>query len=149
VDGAAVLHGWPNARNRRASVSPAALKRAGGKRWQVPHLRPLWEAHPRSRLVEPFCGGLAVTLGLLPERAVLALFPHEPVEPWGPKASAPRYLPPLQLVPDGIAGVNCGRCFEPGMAGGCHPAQKVKHRDAIRYGWFTEHLNGMLQLVPD
>src|ERR1700719_2894939 len=47
------------------------LKWAGGKRWQVPHLRPLWEAHPRSRLVEPFCGGLAVTLGLLPERALL------------------------------------------------------------------------------
>ena len=47
------------------------LKWAGGKRWQVPHLRPLWEAHRRSRLVEPFCGGLAVTLGLLPERALL------------------------------------------------------------------------------
>jgi DNA adenine methylase len=47
------------------------LKWAGGKRWQVPHLRPLWEPHTRSRLVEPFCGGLAVTLGLLPERALL------------------------------------------------------------------------------
>jgi DNA adenine methylase len=47
------------------------LKWAGGKRWQVPHLRTLWEAHSRSRLVEPFCGGLAVTLGLLPERALL------------------------------------------------------------------------------
>jgi len=40
------------------------LKWAGGKRWQVPHLRPLWEAHRRSRLVEPFCGGLAVTLAI-------------------------------------------------------------------------------------
>jgi DNA adenine methylase len=47
------------------------LKWAGGKRWQVPHLRPLWEGHTRSRLVEPFCGGLAVTLGLLPEHALL------------------------------------------------------------------------------
>jgi DNA adenine methylase len=47
------------------------LKWAGGKRWQVPRLRPLWEEHTRSRLVEPFCGGLAVTLGLLPERALL------------------------------------------------------------------------------
>jgi len=48
-----------------------ALKWAGGKRWQVPHLRPLWEAHAHRRLVEPFCGGLAVTLGLVPERALL------------------------------------------------------------------------------
>jgi DNA adenine methylase len=47
------------------------LKWAGGKRWQVPHLRPLWTAHRGRRLVEPFCGGLAVTLGLAPERAAL------------------------------------------------------------------------------
>jgi DNA adenine methylase len=47
------------------------LKWAGGKRWQVPHLRPLWEAHAHRRLVEPFCGGLAVALGLQPERALL------------------------------------------------------------------------------
>ncbi len=47
------------------------LKWAGGKRWQVPHLRPLWNAHADRRLVEPFCGGLAVTLGLLPPRALL------------------------------------------------------------------------------
>lgn len=47
------------------------LKWAGGKRWQVPHLQPLWEPHSRRRLVEPFCGGLAVALGLLPARALL------------------------------------------------------------------------------
>lgn len=47
------------------------LKWAGGKRWQLPHLRPLWETHAHRRLVEPFCGGLAVTLGLVPDRAVL------------------------------------------------------------------------------
>ncbi len=47
------------------------LKWAGGKRWQVPHLRSLWEPHARRRLVEPFCGGMAVALGLRPERAVL------------------------------------------------------------------------------
>ena len=47
------------------------LKWAGGKRWQVPHLRPLWEPHQRRRLVEPFCGGLAVTLSLMPDRALL------------------------------------------------------------------------------
>src|SRR5688572_27904137 len=47
------------------------LKWAGGKRWQVPHLRPMWERHKHRRLVEPFCGGLAVALGLLPDRATL------------------------------------------------------------------------------
>ncbi|MEO8482829.1 MAG: Dam family site-specific DNA-(adenine-N6)-methyltransferase [Acidobacteriota bacterium] len=47
------------------------LKWAGGKRWQVPYLRPLWEPHAKRRLVEPFCGGLAVALGLSPERAFL------------------------------------------------------------------------------
>jgi DNA adenine methylase len=47
------------------------LKWAGGKRWQVPHLQPLWEANQKRRLVEPFCGGLAVALGLGPRRALL------------------------------------------------------------------------------
>ena len=47
------------------------LKWAGGKRWQVPHLRPLWESHQRRRLVEPFCGGLAVAFSLMPSRALL------------------------------------------------------------------------------
>lgn len=47
------------------------LKWAGGKRWQVPHLKPLWQSHSRRRLVEPFCGGLAVALGLQPEAALL------------------------------------------------------------------------------
>src|SRR6187397_1036881 len=47
------------------------LKWAGGKRWQVPHLRPIWDRHRHRRLVEPFCGGLAVALGLGPERALL------------------------------------------------------------------------------
>ena len=47
------------------------LKWAGGKRWQVPHLISLWESHCSSRLVEPFCGGLAITLRFMPERALL------------------------------------------------------------------------------
>lgn len=47
------------------------LKWAGGKRWLVPHLRPLWIPHQHRRLVEPLCGGLAVTLGLTPIRALL------------------------------------------------------------------------------
>lgn len=52
------------------AVTPP-LKWAGGKRWQVPHIRPYWEANTHRRLVEPFCGGLAVTLGLMPERALV------------------------------------------------------------------------------
>lgn len=47
------------------------LKWAGGKRWQVPLLQSLWAPHSRARLVEPFCGGLAVALGLEPSRALL------------------------------------------------------------------------------
>lgn len=55
--------------NVRALTPP--LKWAGGKRWLVPHIRPVFERHQESRLVEPFCGGLAVALGLQPERALL------------------------------------------------------------------------------
>lgn len=47
------------------------LKWAGGKRWLVPHLKPIWDKHSDRRYVEPFCGGLAVVLGLQPERALL------------------------------------------------------------------------------
>jgi len=47
------------------------LKWAGGKRWQVPHLRKFWDRENHRRLVEPFCGGLAVALGLQPEEALL------------------------------------------------------------------------------
>ena len=47
------------------------LKWAGGKRWLVPHLKPFWESNSQRRYVEPFCGGLAVVLGLQPKRALL------------------------------------------------------------------------------
>src|SRR3954471_8609720 len=57
--------------NHTGSKLPPPLKWAGGKRWQLPHLRKHWEQQSHRRLVEPFCGGLAVTLGLLPERALL------------------------------------------------------------------------------
>jgi DNA adenine methylase len=64
-------------KERSVNVPPLAglikppLKWAGGKRWLVPHLIPLWKNHNGRRLVEPFCGGLAVTLGLLPDNALL------------------------------------------------------------------------------
>jgi len=47
------------------------LKWAGGKRWLVPHLFELWKQHKKHRYVEPFCGGLALPLGLRPQRALL------------------------------------------------------------------------------
>ena len=47
------------------------LKWAGGKRWQVQHLLRYWEPFQDRRLVEPFAGGLAVTLGLRPQKALL------------------------------------------------------------------------------
>jgi DNA adenine methylase len=47
------------------------LKWAGGKRWLVPRLAEILRHHRKRRLVEPFCGGLAVALGLAPDRALL------------------------------------------------------------------------------
>ena len=54
-----------------AETLPPPLKWAGGKRWLLPYLKPIWAGHRQRRLVEPFCGGLAVALGLDPDRALL------------------------------------------------------------------------------
>jgi len=53
------------------STPKPPLKWAGGKRWLVPHLARLWEPHRSRRLVEPLCGGLAISLGLVPEQALI------------------------------------------------------------------------------
>lgn len=50
---------------------PPPLKWVGGKRWQVPCVEAIWRHHSGRRLVEPFCGGLAMALGLSAERALL------------------------------------------------------------------------------
>lgn len=47
------------------------LKWAGGKRWLTSYLLPIWEEYKKCRLIEPFCGGLAITLALMPKRALL------------------------------------------------------------------------------
>lgn len=47
------------------------LKWAGGKRWQLSELLPRWLPNAHRRLVEPFCGGLAVATGLAPNKALL------------------------------------------------------------------------------
>lgn len=63
--------------NKTNALIKPPLKWAGGKRWLLPHLLPLWEPYQGRRLVEPLCGGLAVTLGLLPGRALLNdISPH-------------------------------------------------------------------------
>jgi DNA adenine methylase len=54
-----------------APVVRPPLEWAGGKRWLVRHIAPFWKSERHRRLVEPLCGGLAVTLGLMPERALL------------------------------------------------------------------------------
>ncbi len=54
----------------KASLPPL-LKWAGGKRWLVKHLEPLWRPYRERTWVEPFVGGMGVTLGLMPEKALL------------------------------------------------------------------------------
>jgi DNA adenine methylase len=60
-----------NAKSNENSRLRPPLKWAGGKRWLVPHLITLWKPHSSRRYVEPFCGGLAVALGLAPQNALL------------------------------------------------------------------------------
>ena len=47
------------------------LKWAGGKRRLVHLIKPMWENSGKPRLVEPFCGGIAISLGLQPQYALL------------------------------------------------------------------------------
>jgi DNA adenine methylase len=47
------------------------LKWAGGKRLLVPEFSELWSKHKHRRLVEPFCGAAAITLGMRPDKALL------------------------------------------------------------------------------
>ncbi len=56
--------------SQKLAIRPP-LKWAGGKRWQLPKLIDYWTGERHRRLVEPFSGGLAVTLGLMPSRALL------------------------------------------------------------------------------
>src|SRR5688572_33261184 len=60
----------PSTDSQLMSLKPP-LKWAGGKRWLLPHIAPIWRRHDKRRLVEPFCGGLGVALGLRPDRALL------------------------------------------------------------------------------
>lgn len=68
---AAALNTTSNQKAEFEASPKPPLKWAGGKRWLLPHLAPLWKPHSARRYVEPFCGGLAAPLGLRPERALL------------------------------------------------------------------------------
>ena len=66
----------PAHRRPGSSLSPP-LKWAGGKRWLVPRLAALYAPHRHRRLVDPFVGGMAIALGLVPDRALLMdINPH-------------------------------------------------------------------------
>lgn len=54
----------------RIDLTPP-LKWAGGKRWLLSALYPMWLPHSERQLVEPFVGGMAVALGLQPQSAIL------------------------------------------------------------------------------
>lgn len=47
------------------------LKWAGGKRWQLPHILPLWQRSGAKRLVEPFAGAMALTMAAQPDVAIV------------------------------------------------------------------------------
>jgi DNA adenine methylase len=68
-----MIHGVSESSLLLPVAAPLAppLKWAGGKRWLAPHLSALYKPHNQRRFVEPFCGALAATLGLMPERALL------------------------------------------------------------------------------
>jgi len=62
--------------DQRTPLKPP-IKYPGGKRFLLPRLRRLIRDVPCTRFVEPFAGGLSVSLGLAPERALLNdLNPH-------------------------------------------------------------------------
>ena len=49
------------------------LKWAGGKTWLAPKLAEMFEPYRESHTwVEPFCGGLGATLGVMPKKAILS-----------------------------------------------------------------------------
>ncbi len=47
------------------------LKWAGGKRWLSDWVMKTWTDYKDKRYVEPFCGGMAIALSLMPEKALL------------------------------------------------------------------------------
>lgn len=55
--------------NQKKTSPP--IKYPGGKRFLVDHVKLLWEHSKCRRLVEPFSGGMAISLGIAPKRALV------------------------------------------------------------------------------
>lgn len=47
------------------------IKWAGGKRWLTPTIQNVWNIKKYDRIVEPFCGGMAISLGIEPVNALV------------------------------------------------------------------------------
>ena len=117
--------------------------RARRSRWSPPHVRRSFTTGPLTTGASaPMCGS-GFHMGPRTLQSQLKGSFRESF------SSPPRCPPVRQLIDDGIADVDGGGCLEPIVIGGCYPFQIVKHRHAVRHRWFTEHLDGMLQLVPE
>ena len=56
--------------SQRAPLAPP-LKWVGGKRWLLPYIESLIAPHRHRRVVEPFAGGIAITLAFQPDHALV------------------------------------------------------------------------------
>ena len=56
---------------RQVEILDPPLKWAGGKRWLTSTIREIWCQGDYKRLVEPFVGGMAISLGVVPPKALL------------------------------------------------------------------------------
>lgn len=76
---------------KRQTLTPP-LKWAGGKTWLVPRMNEIYRSHREKTWVDPFCGGLALPLALLPERAILGDINHWLINFYGNIRSNPRFI---------------------------------------------------------
>lgn len=55
----------------QSEILTPPLKWPGGKRWLVSIIKEIWCEREYKRLVEPFVGGMAISLGIMPPKALL------------------------------------------------------------------------------